>query len=179
MSLLIVCLALLPTVAGTAAKTPTIATLLPASNELEGWAAVPKTLTYCANAKELHKIYNGGDGEYIKAGVTEAVQQTYKNGSLLATVVVHKFGTDWQKSKAHYTRCQKAISTAKGYTTMPVKNAGCYSQTPGAQLVGYSWTGHYMARYEFYKLTTTSAMESFMKNVTGKCARLLASKTAK
>jgi len=176
LALLIAGLLLLPTVSGAPATTPAIAKLLPASNELKGWAAVPNTQTYCASAKELHKIYNGGDGEYIKAGVTEAVQQTYKNGGVLATVVVHKFGTDWKKSKALYTSRTAGISKAKGFATVPVKNAGCYGPVPGGQLLGYSWTGYYMVRYELTKPDTTSTMQAFMKNVTGKCTRLLASK---
>ncbi|MGD8238353.1 MAG: hypothetical protein PVH68_07375 [Armatimonadota bacterium] len=178
LSALMVGLLLLPTVAGAPAQTPAIAKLLPGSNELKGWVTAGPD-TYCAGAKELHKIYNGGDGEYIKAGVTEAIQRIYKNGSTIATVVVHKFGTDWKKSKARYTTRSAALSKGKGYTTVPVKNAGCYGRPPGGMVYGYSWTGQYMARYEFTKPNTTSAMQSFMKNVTGKCTRLLASKTAR
>ncbi|MFQ5810484.1 MAG: hypothetical protein ACE5JM_12770 [Armatimonadota bacterium] len=177
--ILIMGLLLLPTVAGAPVNTPAIAKLLPASGELKGWALVPGTLTHCASSKELHKIYNGGDGEYIKAGVTEAIQGMYKNGSTIATVVLHKFGTDWKKSKARYTARSAALSKAKGYATVPVKNAGCYGQPPGGMVYGYSWTGPYMARYEFTKPDAASAAQSFMKNVSGKCSRLLASKTAR
>lgn len=171
-------LLLLP-VAGAPAKAPAIAKLLPASNELKGWAAIANTDTHCASSKELHKIYNGGDGEYIKAGVTEAYQRTYKNGNVLATVVVHRFGTDWQKAKALCTKRVSGISKTKGFTTVKLKNAGCYGPVPGGQLLGYSWTGYYMVRYEFSSQNTAGAMQAFMKNVTGKVASLLAAKSAK
>jgi hypothetical protein len=175
--LLIAGLMLLPTVDGAPASTPTIAGLLPAGDELKGWATLGPD-TYCAGPKELHKIYNGGDGEYIKAGVTEAIQRMYKNGTTIAVVVVHKFGTDWKKSKALYTTRSASMSKTKGYAAVQVKNAGCYGQPPGGQVYGYSWTGQYMARYEFTKPDTTDAAQAFMKNVTGKCTRLLASKPA-
>jgi len=94
-------LLLLP-VAGAPAKAPAIAKLLPASNELKGWAAIANTDTHCASSKELHKIYNGGDGEYIKAGVTEAYQRTYKNGTVLATVQVWRTKTLGKQLKSEH-----------------------------------------------------------------------------
>ena len=53
-------------------------TLLPASKAVPGWSVYPKTLTSCPKASDLHEIYDGGDGLYIKSGVVEAALQLYR-----------------------------------------------------------------------------------------------------
>jgi hypothetical protein len=154
-----------------AASHAELAGLMPADDAVKGFKAVNGTDQYCATANDLHLIYDGGDGEYKTAGVTEALQRLYKSGKVVATVTVHKMGGDWKKAKAFYAAKQKGIAGKTGYVTLSVKNAGCYAPAPGNTLLGYSWTKHFFVSYMISSQQDPAAAQEFIKAVAGKMAK--------
>jgi hypothetical protein len=144
---------------------------MPADGAVKGFKAVAGTDQYCATQNDLHLIYDGGDGEYKSAGVTEALQRLYKSGKVVATVTIHKMGGDWKKAKAFYAAKQKGIAGKPGFVAVPVKSAGSYAPAPGNTLLGYSWTKHFFVSYTISSQQGTAAGQEFIKAVAGKMAK--------
>ncbi|MFQ6096929.1 MAG: hypothetical protein ACE5O2_04320 [Armatimonadota bacterium] len=160
-----------PLAAPAVASQAKLAAFMPADDAVKGFKAIKGTDQYCATANDLHLIYDGGDGEYKKAGVTEALQRSYKAGKVIATVTIHKMGGDWKKAKAFYTKKHKGIAGKPGFVRLAVKNAGAYGPAPGNTLVGYSWTKYYFVSYTITDQASKSAAEAFVKVITQKIAK--------
>jgi len=154
-----------------AASQQTLSALLPKAGQVSGWKIVPEGDLYAANPGKLSVIYDGGDGEYIRAGVTEALSRTYQSGKTYLTVRIHKLGSDPQKAKAFYANKEGSIRKAQGYTAVPVKNGGCYAPT-GGLTVGFSWTGPYMVTYVATTTEATSATKAFILKVSANIAEV-------
>jgi hypothetical protein len=152
------------------ASQQSLAAFLPGSGQVAGWTIQANSEQYAPSSDKLHVIYDGGDGEYITAGVTEALKRTYKRDKAYLTVTIHKMGTDWQKAKAFYTKKKAAIEEQEGYTTVTVKNAGCYGPLAGMTL-GYSWTGYYMVTYLATDKGAGGDVKQFIEKVAGKMAQ--------
>jgi len=152
--------AALAVVAALAASTvlgaASLSSLVPASNEIAGWAALQAD-TAAASPDQLWKIYDGGDGEWKAAGVTSAFQRYYKNGTTgkVLTLALHKTGTDWQKAKALYNKKNPDINGQAGYQTVQLQSAGSLA-TPAQGLKGHSWGKYY---YCTVTVNGTSAAE--------------------
>ncbi len=155
---------------GALASQQSLAAFLPGSNEVAGWAIQANSEQYAGSPQQLHVIYDGGDGAYINAGVTEALKRTYKRDKTYLTVTIHKMGTDWQKAKAFYAKKKTAIEKEQGYTDVTVKNAGCYGPLAGMTL-GYSWTGYYMVTYLATDNAAGGDVKQFIQKVAGKMSQ--------
>lgn len=147
-----------------------LAAFLPKAGEVAGWQIVAKSDAYAPNPGKLSVIYDGGDGAYIKAGVTECLSRTYQSGKTYLTVRVHKLGTSTAKAKAFYTAKQGTIKKANGYTTVAVKDGGCYAPS-GGLTVGFSYTKYYVVTYVATTTHAQGATKAFIQKVAGKMAR--------
>jgi len=142
--------------------------LLPTSKTVPGWAPMAKTYEYCANPEKLYLIYNGGDVEYIESGVQEAAQQTYKKGSSLVILTVHRM-PDWQKAKAFYLDKHGRMKKARkltNFTDLKVDKAG-FMATQYGQCYGWSWGKHYLIGFSTKGASEAdqAALKAFMSSL--------------
>ncbi|MBM3475910.1 MAG: hypothetical protein FJX75_21795 [Armatimonadetes bacterium] len=143
-------------VASTVMGAASLSSLVPASNEIPGWAALQAD-TAAASPDQLWKIYNGGDGPWKQAGVSSAFQRYYKNAATgkVLTLILHKTGADWQKAKALYNKKNPNIQGQAGYQAVQLQAAGSLA-TPTQGLQGHSWNKYY---YCTVTVNGTSAAE--------------------
>jgi len=142
--------------------------LLPRGGEVSGWSIYADTYQYCASPDELYKIYDGGDQEWIDAGVAEAAQQVYKKGKLRMVVTVHRMKT-WQRAKALYKKKDAGIKSQPGYRRIKLKQAYSLCRANGVT-TGYGWTKTYFMTYTLNtaKASGTTTTRAFMKAVVRK-----------
>lgn len=139
--------------------------LLPKGGEISGWSIYADTYQYCASPDELYEIYDGGDQEWIDAGVVEAAQQVYTKGNLRMVVTVHRMKT-WQRAKALYKKKDAGIKSQPGYQTIKLKHAHSLCRANGVT-TGYGWTKTYFMTYTLNtaKASGATTTKAFMKAV--------------
>jgi hypothetical protein len=101
-----------------------LASLVPASDQISGWAALQADRP-ATSASELYKIYDGGDLPWRQAGVTSAFQRVYKNATSkhILTLAMHRTGTSSQAAKALYTKKNAAYASQPGYVAVGTRAA--------------------------------------------------------
>lgn len=153
-------------------------TLLPASKDVSGWSVYPKTLTSCPKASDLHEIYDGGDGLYIKNGVVEAALQLYRKSppstgkaTLTAEVTVHRMKSASQaKSFGKYWSKQ---TEPKNILNRPAIKDGAFLAHEGSTVAGYLWRGAYFVTVTINATgkDAEAAAMGFLKAVAAKVKR--------
>ncbi len=148
-----------------------LACLVPASNQISGWAALQADRR-AASPSELYKIYDGGDGPWKQAGVTSAFQRVYKNASTkhILTLVIHRTGASSQTAKALYNKKNPAYSSLPGYTTVGQQSA---LAKPSNGVIAHLWNKTYYCTITINGTSAAdvSAARSFLTALSTKIAQ--------
>ena len=153
-----------------AATQPAVTKLLPDAKDkpLVAWKAVKNGLQY-GKGDGLTNIYDGGYGDYIKAGVVDAARNLYQRKADTMEVTVHTM----KSAKAAAAFFAKDAKANKAKTFSQTKtSAGAVGYSAG-QALGYGYSGsYYVAVTSMYGGAKARAdAQTFVKVIINKAAK--------
>ena len=145
--------------------------LLPADNEVAGWAIYPDTLVY-VEGEDLTQIYDGGYGLYKSKGALRASQQMYKKGDIIATVTIDGMSS-MNSAKNLFKYFQKTDKNLPTYKKLWTLTESYVYSADGSS------TGN-LYRYTYFVNVTLNqdgapgrqAAEAFLKTISAKYIKL-------